>query len=886
MKGGLTLDSRSGWQEGGNSGPAIVAGKPDDSLLIKAVRYTDKDLQMPPKHRLEAAEITALEQWIVQGANDPRVAAVPGAASDWWAVQPLKKSMISLDVAAAGEMPEADRRTLIRRLTFDLHGLPPKPEEVDDFVNDGSPQAYERLVDRLLASPHYGERFARLWLDVAHYGESNGFGMDRPRMNAWPYRDYVIQSFNSDKPYARFVQEQLAADALFPDEPALLAALGFVAAGPFNQSALAEQTDGTDCKKIALNLDRDDMISSVAATFLSVTLHCARCHEHKFDPISQRDYYRMQSVFAGVVRGEREFDADPAVHRERQHWLSVRKRLESGESLDKLDSADQHRLKTQMVDLENRLQESEKAWTQVQPVVSTTSGTTTVVSLPDGSMRFEGEALEKDTYTLTIATKMPSIAAVRVEVLADDALPHHGPGRQPGNGNLHLSEVTITADAPMKIKQAVADFDQAGWDAKKTIDGNPKTAWGIHPNEGRSHAIVFTLEKSLTVPQFVIRLDQLHGQQHLIGRLRVSVSSDPKATPGDPDLSALMRAGKAGTKVVDDILAALPAPQKVYAIGSRLPAYRKYSPPKEPYPIHVLRRGDIHRQAVEVKPGALECVNGPKSQFDLVAAGDEGARRAALAGWITHPDNPLTWRSMANRVWQWHFGTGLVETPNDFGGMGAKPAQPQLLDRLACELRDSGSLKHLHRLIVTSRAYRQQREARRLDAEQLRDSILAVSGTLDATMGGPSVMQFGFSDPNKEVSPRIDYDGFDPDTPASMRRGVYRFLFRNVSDPLLEAFDAPDPSLSTARRNVTVTSLQALSLYNNPFVLRQCQHLAARLAREAGSVESQIERAFLLLYSRRPASDETQALCAYVHKHGMANACRVLINSNEFLFVP
>ena len=695
------------------------------------------------------------------------------------------------------------------------------------------------------------------------------------------------------------MQEQIAADALFPGEPEVLPALGFMAAGPFNQSALAEQTDGTDCKKIALNLDRDDMVSSVAASFLSVTLHCARCHEHKFDPLSQRDYYRMQAVFAGVARGDRDFDPDPVVHRERQKWLGVRKRLEAGERLASLDPADQQRIKAQLAGFEQRVLAAEKAWVPVQVEAATTSPKTTVETLPDGSVRCGGEVLDKDSYTLKIHAVLPEIAALRVEVMTDDALPHHGPGRQPANGNFHLSEVTLTAGAPavaVKIKQASADFDQAGWEAKKTIDGNPATAWGIHPQEGRSHAIVFTLDKPLTVSSFVLKLDQLHGQQHLIGRLRVSVSADAKAQPGEPELSALFwqpahadkLAAAASLKLVDAIIAALPPVRTVYAIGSQVPGHRRYTPPKQPYPIHILRRGDIHHEAQEVKPGALECVSELKAEFELPPASDEGVRRAALARWITDSRNPLTWRSMANRVWQWHFGKGLVETANDFGKMGARPSNPALLDWLARELRDTGSIKHLHRLIVTSRAYRQSRPGRsqRLDAEQLRDSLLFISGGLNTSMGGPSAMQFNFSDPNKEVAPRIDYEGFDPGSPASLRRGVYRFLFRNVSDPLLDAFDVADPSLSVAKRNATITPLQALSLYNNPFVLRQSESLAARLQREAGSTESQIDRAFLLLYSRRPLDDETRALSAYVQKHGLANACRVLINSNEFLFVP
>lgn len=912
MKGGLTLDSRSGWETGGDEGPAVVPGKPEESLLMRMVRWTDEDHRMPPKQKLADGEIALLTEWIGRGAPDPRkAAAMAKKADDWWSLQPLpeKRPPGDIDRFITDKLQkhglslarESDRGTLIRRLTYDLHGLPPTPEELAVFVADADPGAYEALVERLLASPRYGERFARLWLDVAHYGESDGFGMDRPRMNAWPYRDYVIQAFNEDKPYARFVSEQLAADALYPDEPALLPALGFVAAGPFNQSALVEQVDGTDCKKIALNLDRDDMVSSVGATFLSVTLHCARCHAHKFDPISQRDYYAMQSVFAGVVRGDREFDTDTARWQERQHWLEVRNRIAAGGTLDSLAAADRQRVESDFAALKERTARLEKAWTLVRPAVSSSGPETAATPLPDGSYRFEGEALEKDSYTLIFAPPFPQIAAVRVEVLADDSLPRRGPGRNPANGNLHLSEAIIEG---AKIKQAVADFDQSGWEAKKAIDGKPETAWGINPREGRSHAIVFTLEKPYDGDRLTMLLDQLHGGQHLIGRLRVWVSADPAAVPGDPEVRDSKDASAVAPAVIDEVIAALPAPPKVFAIGSDLPKRRNYYPPKEPYPIHILARGDIHRPGMEARPGGLASVATLAQDFAIGDPTSESQRRAALAEWMVSPKNMLTWRSIANRLWLWHFGRGLVDSPNDFGRMGAEPTHPELLDWLACEFRDSGgSFKHLHRLIVTSAVYRQssaghappgvdsdntllwRQHRRRLDAEQLRDTLLAASGTLDLAMGGPSAMQFNYADPNPNVVPRIDYEGFDPDAPPSFRRGVYRHLFRNVNDALLEAFDAVDPSLSTPRRNETTTPLQALSLFNNRFVLRQCEHLAARLEREAGSPQARIERACLLLWGRAPDAALRDALTSHAEGYGLASACRILVNSNAFLFI-
>lgn len=936
MRGGLTLDSKSGWQQGGDTGPAITPGEPDKSLLIQAVRYTNPELRMPPKAKLPDADIAVLVDWVKSGAPDPRtVSPIAGKA---WAFQPIAKPPVPrgthpidafLEVkyreTSLKPQPAADRATLIRRLTFDLHGLPPTPEDVAAFLNDSSLDAYERLVDRLLASPRYGERMGRLWLDVVHYGESNGFGMDRPRMNAWPYRDYVIKSFNDDVPYARFVREQIAGDVL-GDGPESVPALGFIATGPFNQSALAEQVPGTLCHTIAKNLDRDDMVSNVATTFLSVTLHCARCHEHKFDPISMRDYYRMQSIFAGVIRGNREYDNDPAAAKERQRWVEIRKRLSAG---DALDAKDQDELAPMMAAAEKTVLDAEARWQVLTGTLKGSSGD--AEAMDDGSWRWKSPAAEKDTYTFVGDTIVQPIAAIRVEVLTDDSLPHKGPGRQPTNGNLHLSEIKVSASLPekpekvhaLKIKKAFADFNQEGWDVAKAIDGNPATAWGVHPREGRSHQAVFVFEQPIPshpgATRLTVQLEQLHGMHHVIGRLRLSVlAADPSGIPlVSPDAVAALKkpmaerpadAKKAiyeslGTSIVERKLASLPPSRMVFAIGKDIPAFRNYRPPAAPDAIHILKRGDVSKPQAAVTPGALEAVVGLPHDFALENPKDERQRRAALAKWVSDPANPLTWRSIVNRVWGWHFERGLVETPNDFGRMGGTPSHPELLDWLAADFRDSGgSIKRLHRLIVTSAAYRQasggdalvdgdnvylaRMKRRRLDAEQLRDALLSVTGKIDLTMGGPSVMQFAYSDPNPDVFPSVDYDKFDPDSPASFRRAVYRFIFRNVNEPLLDAFDSANPMISAPRRDSTITALQALSLYNNKFVLRQCEHLAERLKRESDSGAGQVQRAFLLLYGRRPNSDEAMLVERYAERHGLAHACRVLVNANEFLFVP
>jgi hypothetical protein len=949
-RGGLVLDSRGGLLKGGNSGPAVVPGKADESLLVRAIRHQLPDVKMPrQKPQLEPEVIADFVRWVNRGAVFPESAGVKvtGAPLDWWSLKPLARPQVpKLDHAAWVKTPidafvlarlrqkglapsqEADRRALIRRLTFDLHGLPPTPDEVEAFLQDMRPQAYERLVDRLLASPRYGERWARHWLDVAHYGESNGFGMDRPRFDAWPYRDYLIRAFNEDRPYARFVQEQIAADVLFPDDPRLIPALGFAAAGPFNQSALVEQVDGTDCRKIALNLDRDDMVASVGATFLSATVQCARCHDHKFDPILQKDYYRLQAVFAGVGRAERPYETDLLLASRRREWLRKQALLTRGDGAAAFSTEELQQLALAQAAWEKAVLEQATQW-QVLTLEARAEKRTTFKTLLDGSLLCGGPRPDKDTYILTAATSLQGITAVRLEVLSDESLPKKGPGRQ-DNGNLHLSEFRIMlapAKGPAKtvaIRKATADFNQAGWDIGRAIDGKKETAWGIFPEVGRPHQAVFELKEPLRIDgsgALTFYLDQLHGQGHLIGRLRLSVTtrSAPSLTePLPADLLAAVSVpaeqrtptqkelvtGHYRKLYVQEQLNRLPPQPKVWAIAHDFATFRNYKAPKEPLPIHVLRRGDVNRPLALVGPGALDCVSTLKAEFD-VAARDEGTRRAALARWLTDPANVLAWRSIVNRVWHYHFGRGLAESPNDLGRMGGLPSHPELLDWLAVEFRDSGgSLKQLHRLIVTSAAYRQvsdhdpkrtqldsdnrylwRMNRLRLDAETLRDSLLAISGKLDLAMGGPSVMQFEFKDPNKEVSPQVRYDRFDPDSPASYRRGVYRFIFRNVNDPLLETFDAVDPSLSVAKRNVTITPLQALTLYNNRFVLRQCEHLAARLEGDAKDLPGRIDRACRLILGRPPRPREAELLSAYAARHGLANTCRVLLNCNDFLFV-
>jgi hypothetical protein len=933
MKGGLTLDSRSGWEQGGDSGPAIVVGKPEESLLIKMVRWSDDEHQMPPKEKLPAAEIALLEEWVKRGAADPRVLVKTRPnATDWWSLKPLVKPALPVIAGAAVEhpvdrfirarlaerkltaSPETDRRTLLRRVYFDLHGLPPSLAEVEAFEKDSDPQAYEHLVDRLLASPRYGERWARHWLDTIHFAETHGCGHDLPRDHAWRYRDYVITALNGDKPWQRFVREQLAADVLFPEEPRLVAALGFLGAGVFDHSAYQTAPTNFDY------LDRDDLVTQTMGAFASTTANCARCHAHKFDPISQDDYYALQAVFAGLIEGDIPFDEDKTVAQSRKRWQSI---LTAAESRDK----------SELLTPENASLVGAWEKTQGAPVKWTPLGYESFVSAEGSSLKRTGDTLfssgakpDKDSYIIMSSVPLTKITAMRLDVLADPSLPMKGPGRQ-DNGNLTLSEIEAQlfdpgAAQPMKLKfsRATADFDQQGWTSVMAIDGNPATGWGIHPAVGVSHHAVFELAQAIAIKpgaKLTLTLKQLSGKSHLIGSFKLSVTDEPAlraaAMPvlaqealmlsaekrSEPQRLAL--AAHALRVFATTELAKLPAPAQVYAAAKKadvLLAVGKGTPTTvaKPKAVQVLKRGEFDKPMKEAVSGALSVIQALPARFEKAQASDEAARRAALADWLADEKNPLTWRSIANRVWHYHFGRGLCDTPNDFGRMGGTPSHPELLDWLACELRDhGGSLKHLHRLIVTSATYRQSSEHRedaakvdgdnhllwrmnrlRLDADSYRDFVVATAGQLDLTMGGPSVRQF-VTGPPVQLTPTLNYDAYDWSALPKHRRSIYRFVWRGVPDPFMDTLDFPDLGMLAPSRGFSASALQSLALYNNRFVL----HFSGEHGKQITTPAEAVRRILL----REPTANELHDFAAYAQKNGLAALCRVIINSNEFLFV-
>ncbi|MBM3838028.1 MAG: DUF1553 domain-containing protein [Verrucomicrobia bacterium] len=895
------------------------------------------------------------------------VSALCGRSQDsspesWWSLQPLQKtslpavknlawprSQIDCFVLAKLEAknllpsPEADPRTLLRRLYFDLIGLPPTPDEIQSFLADDSPGAYDRVVDRLLSSPRYGERWARHWLDVVHYADSHGHDQDRPRTNAWPYRDYLIRSFNEDKPYARFVQEQLAGDVLFPDDPNGVIATAFIAAGPWDESSQMHIMADTVDKKIAQSLDRDDMVTTATSTFLSSTVHCARCHDHKFDPISQEEYYGLQAVFSGVDRTDRPFDWDSAIHWKRQTLLKEKTALEVRQrtlAQTRLDAESEAALAAGQAAWEQRLREG-TPWTTLNPISFISTGRATLTRQPDWSLLVSGEKPERDIYTIVVQTELKAITAFRLEVLPDDRLPKNGPGRA-ADGNFQLSEFevkvepasTVGAMTNVELRNATSDFHQPDSEADKAIDGRTNTAWGIFPAVGKPHAAVFETKRTFTSKNgltLTFVLQQLSGKTNLLGRFRISATASPRPIRVDPmpanvtrvlavtpkqrtesqkeELAAYYRtiSPEIQTRLdeIDDRLSALPRPNLVYAAANNFQPQGKFTPAKVPRAIHVLARGEVTRSGQLAPPATLACVPGLSHRFELRNAADEGERRAAFARWVTDPKNALTWRSIVNRVWHYHFGRGIVETPNDFGRMGSPPTHPELLDWLANSfLENGGSLKWLHKLIVTSATYRQSSQSRlesvavdadnrflwrmnraRLDAESLRDSILFITGKLDLKMGGLPVKQFHFEDPNPGVTPTVDYGRFDVDQPESFRRSVYRWIYRTLPDPFMEVMDCPDASQLAPARNASVTPLQALSMLNNPFVVRQSEHFAERLGKSGDSLRERIELAYELAFGRESSAAEATALTNYARKHGLANVCRLILNSNEFMFV-
>ena len=757
QKGDLRLDSAEAAMAGGESGPVIVPGKPQESLLVEAINY--QSLEMPPDGKLSAEAVAALTEWVRLGAPWPggHSSGVGGPAlrkgkdkltdedRAWWAFQPVKDhpvpaiegdpwSRTPIDQFLLAGRPfqanhdgpegpsyqEAHRRTLIRRLSFDLVGLPPTMDEVEAFSADASPDAYERLADRLLASPRFGERWARHWLDLVRYAESDGYKADAYRPNAWRYRDYVIRAFNSDKPYDRFMAEQIAGDEIAPHDPDALIATGYYRLGIYEYN----QRDVRTQWSVILN----DITDVTADVFLGVGMSCARCHDHKFDPLLQKDYYRLQAFIAPIIQRDDVPAATPEQITDYQRRLAVweEKTAEIRRELDELER---------------------------QPIEN--AAKSFIVKFPDDIESYFAKA-----ERAPLEEQLRRLASRQI----------------------------IEEGGKIDFTKKLKDEKLARW------------------KELKEQLAKFDADKPQPLPEAMMVSD-------------VSHIPPPVTIPGK-------------------------------------------------------------RDAEEIAAGILSVLDeGPLAYQTPSASSNTTGRRTALAQWLGSADNPLTPRVMVNRLWQYHFGRGLVESASDFGRLGQPPSHPELLDYLAREfVRGGWEMKRMHRLMVHSRAYRQgsasnpqsairnpQSTPRRLDAEQIRDAALAVTGELDGRSGG---------------------EGSEWTT---NRRSIYLKVFRNKRDAVLDVFDVPDGSGSVPQRNVTTTPTQSLLMINGPWMVERAKTLAGRISREAKGPTEQVRLAYRLIFARMPTAEEEAEGIAFIvgqeRAERIADLCHVLLNSNEFVYV-
>ncbi len=948
QKGGWRVDVKADALTGGdNFAPNIIPGKSAESPLIHFVAGLEPDMMMPEKgDPLTPEQIGLLRAWIDQGAVWPGEMAQADPLN-WWSFKPLQRPAVPkvagvdhpLDAFIRAKLAgqklapsaEADRRTLIRRVSYDLTGLPPSPDEVDAFSGDPNPQAYEKLVDRLLASPRYGERWARHWLDVVRYGETHGYDKDKQRNNAWPYRDYVIRAFNEDKPYARFVQEQIAGDVLFPNTQDGIEALGFISAGPWDLIGHMEVPESKTDGKIARNLDRDDMVANTMNSFTSLTVQCARCHNHKVEKfITQEHYYSLQAVFAALDRTDKKYDLDPEIGRQRvaletrqrqltaqrEQWqktaitaagvplvevdqqIAALKKPQPGQS----SKADAYGFHSQI----SKMQDVVK-WVQVDLGKSVALRKVALRPCKDDynkigegfgfPVRFKVEISDDAEFA-------QGVTVIGDQTAADVENPRLRAAVFPANGAAaRYVRVTATKLAPRKDDYifALAELEVFDVTDKNLAPTAAVTALDSieAPPRWRKTNLVDGYYPGANLAGGPEDLEQLTKKREALIDAAMSGETRESFAQAGRDLAA-----------VTVEIAKLPKPRVVYAgtihhgSGAFLGTGANGGKPRV---IQVLHRGEVNSPRQEIAPGTVPIVAGQPPQFDVAPDAPEGERRAALARWLTDARNPLTWRSIVNRVWQYHFGRGLVDSPNDFGRMGQEPTHPELLDWLAVEFRDGGqSFKKLHRLIVTSATYRQSSQPsaealaaaqpidsdnrflwrmnrRRLEAEAVRDSVLAVAGKLDLTMGGPSFQDFVIEQPAH--SPHYKYTLHDPEDPKSHRRSVYRFIVRSQPQPFLTTLDCADPSMSVEKRNESISALQALALLNNQLMVAMAKHFAARVEADAPDLEAQIASAFQLATNRAPRLEEQRALTDYAAQHGLANACRLIFNLNEFVFV-
>ena len=951
QEGGLRLDQKKRALDGGDHGRAIVPGKSADSRLVHLVAGLDEEIGlMPPDGMgtpLTPAEIGLVRAWIDQGANWPDGADEKLAGGDHWSFRPLKRPPLpevsNVEAAATpidvfilarlakeglSPSPQAPRATLLRRLYLDLIGLLPTPDEVDEFAGSTEPDAFERAVDRLLASPHYGERWGRYWLDQARYADSDGYEKDRARPFAWRYRDWVINALNADMPFDQFTIEQVAGD-LLPG-----ATLAQQTAAGFHRNTLHNTEGGIDPEedRVKKTIDRTNTIGTV---WLGLTLGCTQCHSHKYDPITQRDYYAMYAFFNSL--DERDIDAptseqaarlarDKEAHAKRQSQLDVAVKEYETTKLAAAQAA-----------WEETAQSMGASWQPLSVKSATSAKGATLTADPGGTVLVSGKNENSDVYTVELALPPGRFTALRLEVLPDDTLPAKGPGRAP-HGNLVLTKLSAKAASVITFAAARADFAQDKCDVGHAINDNAGDFWAVAPQFGQRHVAVFDAREPFGGDEsatLILNLDQTYpsGDPHNIGKFRVWVTSaqlpapleglpanvaaalatakDQRTDAQQKELADYYRTIDAEltrlTKAAADHKAktpALPADVKAQAVVQL----------DKPRTTNVLIRGDFLSPGDPVAAQTLSILPPPKPR-------GESVDRLDLARWLVDPANPLTPRVTVNRLWQQLFGRGIVLTSDDFGKQGERPSHPELLDWLAWEFvsergsegvwgkdRESSSpalphprtptplaaweTKRIIRRIVSTNTYRQssalrpdlterdpenvllaRQSRRRVESEIIRDVALSASGLLAARIGGPSVRP-----PQPAEYATITYAGsakWEESKGADRyRRGMYTFFQRTSPYPMLMTFDTPDTNECAVRRVTSNTPLQALTLWNDPVFVEGARSLGLRIVGHVSnlSLHDRAAFAFKVCLSREPSDEELHDVIALYEAH--AATCR------------
>ncbi|MDA1051045.1 MAG: PSD1 and planctomycete cytochrome C domain-containing protein [Planctomycetota bacterium] len=921
---GLRLDVKMRALAGGDSGKSIVPGDSANSRLITLVAGLDEDAGlMPPEGEgtpLTPEQIAVLRAWIDQGAIWPDNAGVGSTESDHWSFQPILHPPLptpqdfawvrnpidtfilqQLDAAGIRPSEEASPETLMRRVYLDLLGLPPTPQELDAFLTDSRADAYERMVERVLSSPHYGERWGRHWLDLARYADSDGYEKDRARPYAWRYRNWVIDALNADLPYDQFSIEQIAGDML-PD-----ATLEQRVASGFHRNTLHNTEGGTDQEedRVKKTVDRTN---TVGAMWLGLTVGCAQCHSHKYDPLTQREYYQLYAFFNDI--DESDIDAPLPADQERVRLAKAAFDAEH----EKLTAAVKDYEATQLAGAqaawETTALDKAVVWQTVEPTTAMSKNGATLQRQDDASWLATGKNEVSDVYTIEAVVDAKRVSAVRLEVLPDKSLVKEGPGRA-DNGNFVLTTFSVLAsptsgeEEPTKIEltSAKADFSQNDWQVEKAINDDPADGWAVSPEFGKRHVAVFEAKEAVgfaggTKLTFV--LDQNYNQStHNLGRFRLSFTSGqlPVTLEGMPVDVANALAKPAGERTDDEQKQVAAYFRSVDPELNRLNQivadHAKKAPAASDVKAQAIVQVAQHRQAnIHIRGDFLNkgepVVALTPSVLPGLAAEESRHNRLEFARWLFAADNPLTARVTVNRVWQQIFGRGIVTTVDDFGTQGEMPTHPELLDWLASEFQRQGwSVKQLQRLILTSATYRQsatfrsdlaeadpynalvaRQQRQRVEAETIRDIALAASGLLDSRIGGPSVrppQPAEYSDLTYANSAKWQVSqGGD-----AYRRGLYTFFQRTSPYPMLMTFDSPDSTECCTQRSLSNTPLQALTLWNDPAFYECAQAFGSRVVTEvppsgdlARTMRERARYAFMLCLSRHPTDDELEDVIA------------------------